>query len=79
MLSCFRDLDADDKSDSDSSDYDKMEQDRLQDLQERDRFADRMREKDKDHTRKVMSKSEKKVGVKKINSSKGKNIRINCV
>jgi hypothetical protein len=34
-----------DKSDSDSSDYDKMEQDRLQDLQERDRFADRMREK----------------------------------
>ena len=66
MLLCFRDLDADDKSDSDSSDYDKMEQDRLQDLQERDKFADRLREKDKDHTRKVMSKSEKKVGMRKL-------------
>ena len=53
-----RDLDADDKMDSDSSD---SEQERLQDLEERDKFANRLREKDKDHQRKVMSKSEKKV------------------
>lgn len=55
-----RDLDADDKMDSDSSDSDAEEKERLQDIEERDKFADRLREKDKDHTRKVMSKSEKK-------------------
>lgn len=54
----FRDLDADDKMDSDSSD---SEKERLQDLEERDKFANRLREKDKDSQRKVMSKSEKKV------------------
>ncbi|CAC5424154.1 DHX16 [Mytilus coruscus] len=52
-----RDLDADDKMDSDSSD---SEKERLQDLEERDKFANRLREKDKDSQRKVMSKSEKK-------------------
>jgi len=45
---------------SDSDDYDKLENEREEDARERDEFAGRMREKDNDRQRKVMSKSEKK-------------------
>lgn len=49
-------------SDSDDE-FDREERERLQDLKERDEFASRLKEKDKEHTRQVMSKSEKKVNV----------------
>lgn len=51
--------DADDSMDSDSSDADEKE--RISDLKERDQFAARLRDKDKEKTRQVMSKSDKKV------------------
>ncbi|XP_060073522.1 pre-mRNA-splicing factor ATP-dependent RNA helicase DHX16-like [Ylistrum balloti] len=54
-------LDQDDPlSDSDSDELDQQEQQRLQDIDERDKFAKRLRDKDKANTRNVMSKSEKK-------------------
>jgi len=37
------------------------EMERTRDLQERDEFASRLRHKDEEHTRRVMSKSEQKV------------------
>ena len=47
----------DSPSDSDSE----SDRERKKDLRERDEFASRLREKDKDKTRNVMSKSDKKV------------------
>ena len=38
-----------------------MENERLRDLEERDAFAGRLKNKDKDKTRHIMSKTEKKV------------------
>nr|XP_039251809.1 pre-mRNA-splicing factor ATP-dependent RNA helicase DHX16-like [Styela clava] len=53
--------DKDDKSGSSSSDeWDKEEQQRKQDLEERDKFAERMKKKDKEKTRKVMDRSDGK-------------------
>ena len=47
---------------SDSEDeFDKMERERRDDQKERDEFTKRLLEKDKDKTRSVMSKSDKKV------------------
>lgn len=40
--------------------YDQMENERLRDLEERDAFAGRLKNKDKDKTRHIMSKTEKK-------------------
>lgn len=45
--------------DSDS-DMDEMEQERLQDIKERDEFADRLKVKDKDKTRNIVERSDKK-------------------
>lgn len=45
---------------SDSSDSD-PDHERKQDLKERDEFAKRLRDKDKDKTRNIVSKSDKKV------------------
>ena len=49
------------KYSDDDSDFDEQEAERLKDLKERDEFADRMKSKDKEKTRQIMSKSEKKV------------------
>lgn len=38
-----------------------MEEERLKDLEERDAFADRLKDKDKEKTRQIVSKSDKKV------------------
>ena len=46
---------------SDDDDFDEQERERMKDLKERDEFADRMKNKDKEKTRQIMSKSEKKV------------------
>lgn len=46
---------------SSEDEFEKMEDERQKDLEERDAFADRLKEKDKDKTRSVMSKSDKKV------------------
>ena len=45
----------------DDDDFDEQERERMKDLKERDEFADRMKSKDKEKTRQVMSKSDKKV------------------
>ncbi len=59
---CFRTTQTSQQVDSDSEDeMDKMERDRMQDLKERDEFAKRLLDKDKDKQRSVMSKSERKV------------------
>jgi hypothetical protein len=47
---------------SDSEDeFDRQDAERLQDLDERDAFAGRLKNKDKEKMRQIMSKSEKKV------------------
>ncbi|KAK3088261.1 hypothetical protein FSP39_016720 [Pinctada imbricata] len=54
-------MDRDDDRDESSEDSEEeLEKARKQDLEERDQFADRLRKKDKDHQRQVMSKSDKK-------------------
>ena len=52
-------MDRDESEDS----YEEMEEARLRDLEERDAFAGRFKDKDKEKTRQVMSKTEKKVGL----------------
>ncbi|CAH1784821.1 unnamed protein product [Owenia fusiformis] len=47
-------------ADSSEDELDKMERERREDLEERDAFAKRMLEKDKESTRKIQSKSDKK-------------------
>ena len=49
--------------DDDNDDFDEQERERMKDLKERDEFADRMKSKDKEKTRQIMSKSDKKVMV----------------
>jgi hypothetical protein len=46
---------------SSSDELEKGEKERRKDLQERDDFANRLRKKDKDKTRQILSKSERKV------------------
>ena len=48
---------------SDSDEWEKAEEERLRDLDERDAFAERLRKKDKEKTRNIMERSDKKVGV----------------
>ncbi|XP_070581669.1 pre-mRNA-splicing factor ATP-dependent RNA helicase DHX16-like [Ptychodera flava] len=55
----FKDA-GDSDSDSDSDEWDKAERERLQDLKERDEFAERMKKKDKEKTRNVTEKTNKK-------------------
>ena len=53
-----------DRQTEDSEDeYDQMENERLRDLEERDAFAGRLKTKDKEKTRQIVSKTEKKVGL----------------
>lgn len=51
----------DDRDETDEDSEEEMEKDRLKDLDERDKFAERLKKKDKEKQRSVMSKSEKKV------------------
>lgn len=46
---------------SSEDEFERAEQERAQDLKERDEFSKRLIEKDKEKTRAIMSKSEKKV------------------
>ena len=48
-------------SDSESDEWDREEKKRLQDLEERDAFAERLRNKDKEKTKSVTDKGNKKV------------------
>lgn len=41
--------------------WERTERERLQDLEERDAFAERVRQRDKDRTRNVLERSDKKV------------------
>ena len=41
----------------------RMEEERERDLKERDALAERIKKKDKEHTRKIVEKSDKKVSV----------------
>ena len=47
--------------DSDSDEWEKEERERRKDLEERDAFADRLKQKDKEKTRNIMERSDKKV------------------
>lgn len=50
----------DDRDETDEDSEEEMEKDRLKDLDERDKFAERLKKKDKEKQRSVMSKSEKR-------------------
>ncbi|XP_066295564.1 pre-mRNA-splicing factor ATP-dependent RNA helicase DHX16-like [Branchiostoma lanceolatum] len=47
-------------SDSDMDEWDREEKERVRDLEERDAFAERLKEKDKEKTRNIMERSDKK-------------------
>lgn len=51
----------DDRDETEEDSEEEMEKDRLKDLDERDKFAERLKKKDKEKQRSVMSKSEKRV------------------
>jgi hypothetical protein len=53
----------DDRDETDVDSEEEMEKERQKDLEERDKFAERLKEKDKEKQRSVMSKSEKKVSI----------------
>ena len=48
-------------NESDSDEWQKEEEERRKDLQERDAFADRLKQRDKEKTRSIMERSDKKV------------------
>ena len=48
-------------NDSDSDEWEKEEKERKKDLEERDAFADRLKKRDKEKTRNIMERSDKKV------------------
>lgn len=48
-------------NDSDSDEWEKEEKERKKDLEERDAFANRLKQKDKEKTRNIMERSDKKV------------------
>ena len=51
-------------NESDSDEWEKEEEERRKDLQERDAFADRLKQRDKEKTRSIMERSDKKVSCK---------------
>lgn len=52
-------------NDSDSDEWEKEEEERKKDLEERDAFANRLKQKDKEKTRNILERSDKKVFVEK--------------
>lgn len=53
-------------AESDSDEWEKEEQERRKDLEERDAFADRLKKRDKEKTRSIMERSDKKVLLKPL-------------
>ena len=51
------------KDDSSSDEWEKAEEERMKDLEERDALAERIKKRDKEHTRKITEKSDKKVSI----------------
>ena len=51
------------QDDDEEEEWEKEEGERLQDLEERDAFAERVKLKDKDKTRNIMERTDKKVGL----------------
>jgi len=49
------------KDDSSSDEWEKAEEERMKDLEERDALAERIKKRDKEHTRKIAERSDKKV------------------
>lgn len=49
------------KEDDEEEEWEKEERERLQDLEERDAFAERVKQKDKDKTRHILERNDKKV------------------
>jgi len=49
------------KDESSSDEWEKAEEERMKDLEERDALAERIKQRDKEHTRKIAEKSDKKV------------------
>ena len=49
------------KDESSSDEWERAEEERMKDLEERDALAERIKKRDKEHTRKITEKSEKKV------------------
>lgn len=54
---------------SSEDEFDKEERLRQADIKERDEYASRVKVRDKDKTRKIMSKSEQKVRIVKLNKT----------
>lgn len=50
------------KKEEEEEEWEKEERERLQDIEERDAFAERMKLKDKDKTRNIAERTDKKVG-----------------
>ncbi|GCB84645.1 hypothetical protein scyTo_0025320, partial [Scyliorhinus torazame] len=48
------------QSGSEEEEWEKEEKDRLKDLEERDAFAERIKQRDKDRTRNILERSDKK-------------------
>lgn len=49
------------QQEEDEEEWEKEERERLQDLEERDAFAERVKQKDKDKTRHILERNDKKV------------------
>lgn len=49
------------KDEEEEEEWEKEERERLQDLEERDAFAERVKQKDKDKTRHILERNDKKV------------------
>lgn len=58
------------KEDDEEEEWEKEERERLQDLEERDAFAERVKQKDKDKTRHILERNDKKVDYPKKNPKK---------
>ena len=54
------------KDDSSSDEWEKAEEERMKDLEERDALAERIKKRDKEHTRKITEKSDKKVSITSV-------------
>lgn len=59
------------KEDDEEEEWEKEERERLQDLEERDAFAERVKQKDKDKTRHILERNDKKVDYPKKKPQKG--------
>lgn len=61
FLWCRKPASSPQKEEDSEDEWDRSERERLQDLEERDAFAERVKRKDKDKTRNILERSDKKV------------------